>query len=223
MGMFSIPPLPSFAGLHPLVVHFPIALLLITPLLLAMGIIFSRDRRPFAIVTLAILLMGTAGAWVASYSGEAAEEAVEDLSPAEDVIGPHEDYGRFARNAFTVISVLYTGFTVLLIKRGEKLGSGAFAGTQLGFIVLCAAGSLVVANAGHLGGRIVHQYGIRAPIAEGQAAAAAESQDDDESASGDDESGSDDDGNDSAAGEDAGATGDTDSANSNGESGGEHD
>ena len=35
-----LPPIPSWDGLHPLVVHFPIALLLAAPVLLLAGMVF---------------------------------------------------------------------------------------------------------------------------------------------------------------------------------------
>ena len=35
--MIEFPPIPSWDGLHPLIVHFPIALLLVAPLLVVLG------------------------------------------------------------------------------------------------------------------------------------------------------------------------------------------
>ena len=38
-----LPPIPSFDGLHPLVVHFPVALLIVAPLFLALAALFAVE------------------------------------------------------------------------------------------------------------------------------------------------------------------------------------
>lgn len=163
--MFNLPPLPPYDALHPLVVHFPIALLLITPLLLLLGLFMFRDRRPWALATLLVLLLGTAGAWLAASTGEAGEEAAEQVSAAEAVFEAHEDGAELVLNGFILITVLYAAFGLVLFKAGERFAHKPYVAVQLLFIVLCGAGSLAVANVGHLGGRLVHEYGVRAPIA----------------------------------------------------------
>ncbi len=67
--MPNLPPIPSWDGLHPLIVHFPIALLMVVPVLLVLGMIFRDGRRLFSVAALVLMLMGTAAAYVAVETG----------------------------------------------------------------------------------------------------------------------------------------------------------
>ena len=58
--MQALPPIPSWTELHPLVIHFPIALLLVAPLFIIIGMIVNPQKgRPFLIAALILMLLGT--------------------------------------------------------------------------------------------------------------------------------------------------------------------
>jgi uncharacterized membrane protein len=42
--MIALPPIPSWEGLHPLIIHFPIVLLLIAPFLILIGAFLPREK-----------------------------------------------------------------------------------------------------------------------------------------------------------------------------------
>jgi uncharacterized membrane protein len=42
--MLTLPPLPTWQAIHPLIVHFPIALLLVAPLFIVIGTLRKPDR-----------------------------------------------------------------------------------------------------------------------------------------------------------------------------------
>ncbi len=67
-----LPPIPSFVGLHPLLVHYPIALLTIAPLLLAAGLVLRRHAPVLDGVALTLMAIGAAGAVAAVATGLAA-------------------------------------------------------------------------------------------------------------------------------------------------------
>ena len=51
--MIQMPPIPSWDGLHPLIIHFPIALLLVAPLLVLVGALLKPEKgRPVLYVAL---------------------------------------------------------------------------------------------------------------------------------------------------------------------------
>jgi hypothetical protein len=76
--MFQLPPIPSWAGLHPLMIHFPIALLLVAPLFIVAGAILSpRKSRPAMMAALLLMVLGTVSIFVAVESGEAAGRIAE--------------------------------------------------------------------------------------------------------------------------------------------------
>ncbi len=49
-----LPSLPGWDGLHPLVVHFPIALLLVAPVFVVLGLVLPRAGRGFLVGALVL-------------------------------------------------------------------------------------------------------------------------------------------------------------------------
>ena len=79
---------------HPLVVHFPIALLLIGTLFRLGGAVVSRTHRRLAFLRpagQALLALGTAGAWVAVYTGSLADSIVVRSLCDPTVLESHEN------------------------------------------------------------------------------------------------------------------------------------
>lgn len=158
---------PSWDGFHPLVVHFPIALFVVAPLFVLLGAI--SGARALMLSALILLSLGVAGAFVATSTGEEAygvmvpdEDADEDL--AWEVVDQHETDTIFVRNVFTGITGLYA-FVVLLAYLAPsttRLGPRLVMGIVV--LALCAWANLELAKAAHLGGELVHRYGVRAVL-----------------------------------------------------------
>jgi uncharacterized membrane protein len=164
------PPQPPWEGMHPLVVHFPIALLLFAAVFVALAAIVPRRGWWFSVSALILLIGGTVGASVSVSTGEAARDVVEDGEDAMwDVLQEHEDLTKQATQAFTVLTIVYA-FVVILPLVASPLRSLRFAlPANLLFLVLLMGANLLLANAAHLGGRLVHQYGVVSAIAEEEA------------------------------------------------------
>jgi len=64
--MFQFPPIPNWDALHPLIVHFPIVLLLVAPLFIVAALVASPARgRLFMISALILMILGTASVYLA--------------------------------------------------------------------------------------------------------------------------------------------------------------
>jgi uncharacterized membrane protein len=163
------PTLPGWDGLHPALVMFPVALLLVAPVLLLVSL-FARDAwRAWAGAALVTMVLGTLGAWLAVNSGHAAGQLVDKTKELEALILRHEALGVFARNLFTGVTAVYVLLFMLpaWIKRPipAAVRISVFALFLVGYVYATGA----VARAADAGGRLVHQKGVLAYV-EAQAA-----------------------------------------------------
>ncbi len=157
-----LPPWPGWDGLHPLVIHFPIALLMVAPLFVALALAWRRHSAAFSQAALVLLALGTISTYVAISTGQAAGELAEHTDAINAVILQHEELAETTSTTFSVITVLYALFTLLpaLVERVRK-PAYALVG-NLVFLVVIGAATLLVVNTAHQGGRLVHQLGVRA-------------------------------------------------------------
>lgn len=164
--MELFPPMPNWEAAHPLVVHFPIALLMLAWVPMLIGLLDSKRRWAWMVAALLMLLAGTAGAFVAVISGEASEDKVVVLSEVVDrAISEHEHMGEFARTLAVAATALFV--VVLGLGAGLKKGKGKTIALVIGGVVFLGVYGICVnrlAWAGHMGGELVHVHGVLAPM-----------------------------------------------------------
>lgn len=144
--------LPIPDPLHPAIVHFPIALSVLVPVLAAAALVairagFVPARTWIGVVALQAALVGFA--WFAIETGEEQEEKVEDVV-AESHLEAHEEAAE--RFFYGAIGAAFVSAAGLL--SGSRGGVGRAATVAAGLAVL-AAGVAV----GHSGGELVYEYG----------------------------------------------------------------
>ncbi len=163
--MLGFPPLPPYDGLHVIVVHLPLGILSIAWMPMVAGLIDKKRRSGWMASAALLLIVGTAFAFFATITGEAAEEIVVDTTQQmHDAIHEHEEIAELARNLFIVVSVLFIAVCIAAAKVAEKKKPAArFIGGILVAVTYFFAFRALV-NAGHLGGLLVHKYGIHAPM-----------------------------------------------------------
>ncbi|MGE5609392.1 MAG: DUF2231 domain-containing protein, partial [Bacillota bacterium] len=158
------PPIPSWDGLHPLVVHFPVALLLVAPIFILIGI-FRHKERAYPISALILLALGTIGAFVAVATGEAAGELAERNEAINRVLERHEHLAEYTRNAFASLTGVFLVLLATAIFLKERFKPLAWILANVVFVLLYAGAMLLLAKTAHEGGTLVHQHGVRAMIA----------------------------------------------------------
>jgi uncharacterized membrane protein len=150
--------------LHPAVVHFPIALLLLGAAVAVLAIFVRRWHFPlFAAV---LLSLGAIGAVAATVTGEEEEEKVEHAIPsAEPLLEEHAEWGERARNAGIVAALLAV---LAAIAANKPVG-----GRMLSVLTACAAlvAGYCVAQAGHFGGELVYRHGAGVALDRGPGSA----------------------------------------------------
>lgn len=145
--------------LHPAVVHLPIALSVVTPLL-AVGLLVGprsmRSRRPLWIVVVILHAVLLASSWAAFETGEAQEEIVEAVV-GDGIIEKHEQ----AANVFLALAL--TAFVASLTgTRAGRIGAVSRSFAAAAGLAMLVAG----VNVGHAGGELVYRHGAAAVYAD---------------------------------------------------------
>ena len=174
--MMHLPPIPAWESLHPLIIHFPIVLLLLSPLFLLIGAALSPAKGlPYRYAGLLILLLGTVSLFVAAATGEAAGELAERGGGVDAVLTAHENLASETRLLFVGLSVILLGMIALprILHRQETRLSSTFM--PLAYLVFYSVGILYLVNTAHAGGRLVHEFGVHAemPASDGATSATA--------------------------------------------------
>lgn len=164
--MFSIPSFPSWDALHPLVVHFPIALLLIAPFFVAVSLFLPRAKAKhttFAGFTL--LVIGTGFLFLTTETGDAAGDRVDQVHKTPEIsslLHQHEELAETTEVAFGTLLALFATllFGPRLLKR--ELTIRTFRTGLLVFLLAYMGSSLLLVNTAHAGGRLVHEFGVTA-------------------------------------------------------------
>lgn len=152
--------------LHPAVVHLPIALAVVVPLLAVLTIAAIHrgllPARSWALVVLLQAILAGSG-WLALETGEDQEERVERVV-AERHIETHEEAAeRFLILAWVGLAACGAG-----LLPGRPGTAGRVAGTLAALVVLSAG-----VRVGHTGGELVYEHGAASAYAAGSGAAKA--------------------------------------------------
>ncbi len=167
MFPLELPPQPPWEGLHPLVIHFPIALLFVTPVFVVLAGLLGRPGRWFGLTALILLVMGTVSGYVAVQTGDAAFDVLEEIDDdGWEVVEEHQDAAKKVQSLFVGLTVLYAVILALPLVIWKLNAWLYWFIANLVFLALLMVVNIQLANAAHLGGRLVHQYGAKAVLGE---------------------------------------------------------
>jgi uncharacterized membrane protein len=161
--MLQIPPIPAWDSLHVLIIHFPVALLLLSPIFIVISAVLAPPKgRPYMISALVTLLLGTASVLIAASTGHASAELAERGGPVDAVLKMHEDLAEETEIVFAGLSAILLGMYALprVLRRDENRLFSTFLPSA--FLALYAVGVLFLVNTAHAGGRLVHEFGVHA-------------------------------------------------------------
>lgn len=163
-GALSLPPLPTWDAAHPIAVHLPLGVLVAVPMLLVFSLLSKKARLSMALATWSVLVLGTIGAVLAVSTGEAAERSTVIPQVAKAVLHEHEELAERTRNIFIALSTVSTFVLLLALIWRERVWGLVWWGAHVLLLAGVGFGLIQLANTGHLGGRLVHEFGVRAPI-----------------------------------------------------------
>ena len=152
--------LPDWApNAHPLVVHFPIALLFVGALVDAVALVV-RDRHPWVRASaVGLYALGALGTAAAFFTGRDASGSVDLPAQALPTLNAHADWALY----LVWFASLYAALRVAVLywKREVSLA------VHLPLALLGLAGLLLVQQTAERGGRLVYEHGVAVAAASG--------------------------------------------------------
>lgn len=137
----------TFPNLHPLVVHFPIVLIIIATAFQLLS--FFVYRNEFSFATVILLTLGAISTWLASTIFHAHPEAL--VGKASEIFETHELMAEFTKWLSTIAIVLKL-FSHFFLKRKWW--------TEALVALLLITSTVTVSIAGHHGAMLVYMEGI---------------------------------------------------------------
>ena len=169
--MFNIPHIPAWDAIHPLIIHFPIVLLLMVPFFIVLGFLWKKHRQCFFMISFIVLILGVLAAFVAVASGKAGAKLVKMNNPEisqnveiSNTLNRHQELGETTRTVFAILAVIYAGILFLPSLLKKELKPRLRLEMIAGFLIIYLICTLILANTADHGGRLVYHFGIHAQI-----------------------------------------------------------
>lgn len=148
--------MPPWNHIHPAIVHFPIALLTVAPLLVLLGLLWPAQRRGVHTAALVLLLLGGAGLLLALKSGEAVERYAHGSPALIAGLRQHERLAQRAALIFGLLDAAFLALWALPLLRKRELSHRLQWGLLVVWLAGSAVGVLTLGLTGHAGGHLVH-------------------------------------------------------------------
>ncbi len=143
--------IPDWApNIHPLIIHFPIVLLLVAVFIDAVSIWFQKYWLYNS--GLMMYLFGTLGAITAYITGRIAADTVSSSFKAELTMSKHSDWALYTVIFFSI----YTLIRLIFLKKinpENKL-------IRMAVLIVALAGLFLLVSTADLGGKLVFKYGV---------------------------------------------------------------
>jgi uncharacterized membrane protein len=148
--------MPPWNHIHPALVHFPIALLTVAPLLVLLGLLWPAQRRGIHTSALILLALGFGGLILALESGEAVERYARATPALLAGLRDHELAAQWTALVFGLLGAAFAGLWAFPLLRKRELPRSLETGLLVFWLLLSLVGVLALARTGHLGGHLVH-------------------------------------------------------------------
>lgn len=139
--MFGLP------FIHPMIVHFPIALLIIGFLSDVVGTVWKKEF--FSKAGFYLLILGTLGVLAAYFTGNLAGDGLTEAGPLKQALELHEEAAELSLWLMAATAVLRIAFVLTKKYKGVLQWAG---------LLLFFVGVLSVARTGYYGGELVFKH-----------------------------------------------------------------
>ena len=148
--------MPPWNHIHPALVHFPIALLTVAPLVVLIGLLWPAQRRGTHLSALVLLALGFGGLLLALESGEAVERFARATPALVAGVRDHQLAAQWTTVLFGLLGAAFAVLWFLPLWRKRPWPQALETGLLVAWLLLSAAGVLALAKTGHAGGHLVH-------------------------------------------------------------------
>jgi uncharacterized membrane protein len=148
--------MPPWNHIHPAIVHFPIALLTVAPLLVLLGLLWPAQRRGIHAAAMVLLVLGLGGLFLALASGDAVERFAKATPALLAGVREHELLAQKTTLVFGLLVLTFTMLWGLPLLRRRELARSLERGLLMLWLLLSLGGVLILAQTGHAGGHLVH-------------------------------------------------------------------
>ncbi len=142
--------------LHPLMVHFPLVLLLLGA---GVAVLYAALGRPvWRLAALGVFVLGAAGAFAARQTGQTMQDDVEGEPVVEAVLGTHARMADYTMWSALLAALVYGGLSVAARRRtaeGSVRPRPEPLAWRLAALAPALAAAALVAWTAHLGGVMV--------------------------------------------------------------------
>jgi uncharacterized membrane protein len=133
--------------LHPMIIHFPIALLMVGFLADLLGIVYKKEF--FMKAGLYLLIIGTIGVIAAYLSGQVAGEGVEEAGTLKLALENHENAAKLSLWLMLVAAIA----RIIIVALKKYSGSLKYAA-----LIIFLVGVLSIIRTGYYGGELVYKH-----------------------------------------------------------------
>jgi uncharacterized membrane protein len=149
-------PLPDWApNIHPILVHFPIALLVVAVIMDAAAL-FLKERSVAYSAAVILFVAGALGALAAFFTGRDAGDNVSIPALAQTTLTDHADWALLTVWFFGLFAIIRLGLSWYERKNDVILGRKI----DIVIFILGAAGLFLLVQTGDNGAKMVFQYGV---------------------------------------------------------------
>ena len=155
----------DWGSLHPILVHFPIVLLMIVPLFLLAGLALSQHRSLLYACALAVLLLGTFSLYITASSGESAGEKLNKLpQEALATFETHYELAELTEKVFLGLSLAGILLIFLYAIKKREMKRGREFSIWAIYLLCYIFGLIILLNTAHYGGKLVHQHHLHTSL-----------------------------------------------------------
>jgi uncharacterized membrane protein len=163
-SMFEFATASSWSAMHPEISHFPIVLLLVAPIFVLLALWRRAQRSTLMAVAVGLLVAGTLGAYLSASSGDAAKSQAPETAEVKAALEHHESLASAARAVFTGMSVLLLALQYGPVLAKRSLSPRTATLLSVVFLILYVGAVVVLLDAAHSGGVLVHKLGVHARL-----------------------------------------------------------